>query len=266
MHRFWAITFSLIPVIAIVTFAMVSFSLWPFETVWYGESLTDSGRTIDGFFGGLHILAAAILAGTGLAIAWCLFRFSHQRHPQRAASYITDNVWLEVVWTAIPAAILIAIAFLQMESWAENKMDRPTMMVDGADVVRPPTVLVRARQFGWEFHYPGTDGEIDTRDDLYVENLLVVPVDTDVVLQLESRDVIHSFFVSELRLKQDIVPGMQQFAWFRANRTGEFDVLCAELCGWGHYKMKARLKIVSPTEYQQWIEELDQQYFPASKP
>ena len=198
-----------------------------------------------------------------MAIGWCLFRFHHQRLPQRAASYVTHNVWLEIVWTAIPAAILIALAFLQMESWAENKMNRPTMLDNGVEVLRPPTVLVQARQFGWEFHYPGTDGQINTPDDLYVENLMVVPVDTDVVMKLESRDVIHSFFVSELRLKQDIVPGMEQFAWFRANRTGEFDILCAELCGWGHYKMKARLKVVSQTEYQQWVEELGNAYFPS---
>jgi len=87
-----------------------------------------------------------------------------------------------------------------------------------------------------------------------------VPRGEDVVLQLESRDVIHSFFVPELRLKQDVVPGMSQFAWFNANQTGEVDILCTELCGWGHYKMKARLRIVEPEEFQTYLKDLRSTY------
>lgn len=80
------------------------------------------------------------------------------------------------------------------------------------------------------------------------------------MLQLESRDVIHSFFVPELRLKQDVVPGMSQFAWFNANQTAEVDILCTELCGWGHYKMKARLRIVDPNEFKKYVEGLGSTY------
>ena len=88
----------------------------------------------------------------------------------------------------------------------------------------------------------------------------MVPRGQDVVLQLESRDVIHSFCVPELRLKQDVVPGMSQFAWFNANQTGEVDILCTELCGWGHYKMKARLRIVEPNEFKEYVEGLRSTY------
>ena len=95
-----------------------------------------------------------------------------------------------------------------------------------------------------------------------IENLMVVPEKTDIVLQLESRDVIHSFFVADLRLKQDIVPGMLQFAWFNASRTGDLEILCTELCGWGHYKMNAKLRIVSQPEYEQWLAELQSEYYP----
>ena len=98
--------------------------------------------------------------------------------------------------------------------------------------------------------------------DRYIENLLVVPVGEDIVLQLESRDVIHSFFVAELRLKQDIVPGKTQFAWFNPIRPCEVDILCTELCGWGHYKMKARLKVVPRNEFDTWLKELKQEYQP----
>ena len=98
----------------------------------------------------------------------------------------------------------------------------------------PPLVLVKARQYGWEFHYAGADQKIRTEDDVYCENLLVVPADQNVVLQLESRDVIHSFFVPELRLKQDIVPGMNHIVWFNAKAADQLEVLCTELCGEGH--------------------------------
>ena len=116
-------------------------------------------------------------------------------------------------------------------------------------------MITAAKRFGWEFHYPGPDGIVQTQDDDYIENELVLPVDTDIVLQLESLDVIHSFFVPQLRLKQDIVPGMKQFAWFRANQPVEMEIACTELCGWGHYKMQGILRIVSQNEYDQWIRE-----------
>ena len=147
------------------------------------------------------------------------------------------------------------IAFYQMGSWAENKMDRPATVINGQTTPIPPMILVRAKQFGWEFHYAGPDGKIGTPDDYYIENEMVVPVNEDIVLQLESKDVIHSLFVPRLRLKQDIVPGMKQFAWFKGNQIADMEIACTELCGWGHYKMKGRLRIVSRADYDAWIAE-----------
>jgi len=133
--------------------------------------------------------------------------------------------------------------------------DRPTQTVGQQTVDVPPLVLVKARQYGWEFHYAGADQKIETEDDVYCENLLVVPADQNVVLQLESRDVIHSFFVPELRLKQDIVPGMNHFVWFNAKAANQLEVLCTELCGEGHYRMRARMRVVAPATFESWLEE-----------
>ena len=234
--------------------------VWPFAACQMPPSLSTAGETIDNLFNGIHVLAVVILLGTGGAIGYVLWRFDHRRTPDRKAKYFSHNTALELVWTLIPGIILLFLALYQMEAWSENKMVRPTTMVSGIETQTPPMVLVKAKQFGWEFHYAGADGVVETADDLYVEGLLVVPRGQDVVLQLESRDVIHSFFVPELRLKQDVVPGMRQFAWFNANQTAEVDILCTELCGWGHYKMKARLRIVEPAEFESYIEDLEATY------
>ena len=82
-----------------------------------------------------------------------------------------------------------------------------------------------------------------------------MPVDEDVVFILHSRDVLHSFFVPEFRLKQDAVPGMAIPVWFNSTKEGTYDLICAELCGWGHYKMAGRVEVVSRDEYDAWMAE-----------
>ena len=266
MNRFWSILFFLVPILGIASFMMAGLKIAPLENASLPGSLSEAGDTIDQLFNGIHYLAAFILLGTGLAIGFAIWKFDHRRNPNSKAAYFHHNTRMEIIWTIIPAFILVFLAFWQMKSWEENKMNRPTMNVAGKAVARPPLLMVKAKQFGWEFHYAGVDGIVETRDDLYIENLMVVPAGSDVVIQLESRDVIHSFFVPELRLKQDIVPGMTQFAWFNAKKEGDIEIYCTELCGWGHYKMKADLKIVSPTEFATWLAELTDKNEPTYAP
>ena len=265
MSRFWSILFFLVPILGIVTFLMAMWGVTPLESAWLPKSLSESGDTIDQLFNGIHLLSAFILLGTGLTIGWALWKFDHRRSTSDKALYIHHNTKLEIVWTIIPALILLFLAFFQMKSWTENKMDRPVMTVDGETVQRPPLVMVKAKRFGWEFFYAGADGVVETQDDIYIENLLVLPAGEDIVLQLESRDVIHSLYVPELRLKQDIVPGMTQFVWFNSKETADIEIICTELCGWGHYKMKADLRLVSRTEFDTWLKDQTDQYSPKYK-
>ena len=118
-----------------------------------------------------------------------------------------------------------------------------------------PTVEVVARQFEWRLRYPGRDNMLGTRDDLFLTNDLHLPVDEDILIQLKSMDVLHSFFLPNFRIKQDAVPGMKIPVWFKATETGAFDIVCAELCGWGHYKMKGRVTIESRADFDRWLEE-----------
>lgn len=267
MSRFWSILFFLVPIMGIVTFLMAMFGVAPFGSAWLPKSLSQSGDTIDQLFNGIHLLSAVILLGTGLAIGWAMWKFDDRHADGRKALYIHHNTKLEIVWTIIPAFILIFLAFFQMKSWTENKMNRPMVTADGEQVPMPPMVMVKAKRFGWEFYYAGADGLVETDDDVYIENLLVLPAGEDIVMQLESRDVIHSFFVPELRLKQDIVPGMTQFVWFNSRESSDdIEVLCTELCGWGHYKMKADLRLVDRAEFDQWLVDQTAQYEPELKP
>ncbi len=260
IRTFWSIVFFLVPILAIAAFLMAAAGVWPFAGAWLPVSFSDSGDTIDHLFNLIHWISAAILLITGLAIGWVVWRFEARQSP--SARHFHHNTRLEIAWTIVPAAILIFLAIYQMNSWAENKMNRPTITSASETIPKPPLLLVKAKQFGWEFHYAGPDGIVQTQDDIYIENEMCVPVGEDIVLQLESDDVIHSLFVPELRLKQDIVPGMTQFAWFRANQTGEMEIICAELCGWGHFKMKAILKIVPRDEFDQWLTALSDEMKP----
>jgi cytochrome c oxidase subunit 2 len=112
-----------------------------------------------------------------------------------------------------------------------------------------------AKQFNWDFVYPGPDGQFNTADDLKLENDLNVPVDKVIRVRLSSRDVIHSFFVPVFRLKQDTLPGREINVWFKATKPGRYEIPCAELCGFGHSGMKGWLTVRSQADYDHWVQE-----------
>jgi cytochrome c oxidase subunit 2 len=116
-------------------------------------------------------------------------------------------------------------------------------------------VQITAKQFNWEILYPGPDGKFDTDDDKMMENDLHVPVNEVVRVRLTSKDVIHSFFVPQFRLKQDAVPGRVIEIWFQATQPGVYELPCAELCGFGHSGMLGHVTVQSAEEYQSWIKE-----------
>ena len=137
-----------------------------------------------------------------------------------------------------------------MDAWAENKMAYP--LKEDGKTKKPPLALVTGRQFEWRIQYAGPDEVIGTEDDLHVVNELHIPVNDKVILRIQSADVLHSFFLPNVRIKQDMVPGVQQHIWFQTKKTGIFDIVCAELCGWGHYKMRGRLIVESEDDFNEW--------------
>jgi cytochrome c oxidase subunit 2 len=151
------------------------------------------------------------------------------------------NHSLELLWTIVPAFVLVFIALYQMDVWAEFRVQTfyPEQTKDEGSVAE-----LTARQFEWRVRYPApgkklTDEPVD--GDLYYVNELHVPTGKPVKINLRTQDVQHAFFAPQLRLKQDAVPGLIIPVWFEIPEAGTYDLLCAELCGWGHYKMRAQI-------------------------
>jgi cytochrome c oxidase subunit 2 len=120
------------------------------------------------------------------------------------------------------------------------------------DAVR---IEINAHQWAWDARYAGEDGVFATEDDIVTLNDIRVPVGVPIIFQLRAVDVIHSFYVPNLRQKTDVVPGNTTHLWFQAKETGAFDIACAQHCGVHHYKMKGQLTIYSPEDYRAWLAE-----------
>jgi cytochrome c oxidase subunit II len=236
---FWSLLFLAVPVLGVAVFAIA-----PSIDVWLPRDVSEHGKDIDSLFYFILALTGVVFIGTEVLLFWFIWKYDAAKR-EGPATFIHGSHTLEVIWTVIPAVLLLFLAIYQMNAWADVKMRRPMM---------PPTVEVVGRQFEWRLRYPGRDGELGTPDDLFLVNDLHVPVNEEVLIQLKSMDVLHSFFLPNLRIKQDAVPGMKIPVWFKATETGQFDIVCAELCGWGHYKMKGRITIEPREDFEAWLE------------
>jgi cytochrome c oxidase subunit 2 len=237
---FWSVLFLAVPVLGVAVFAVA-----PSIDIWLPKDVSEHGKEIDSLFYFILALTGIVFIVTEMLLFWFIWKYDAAARGEEKATYIHGSHTLEVVWTIIPAVLMLFLAIYQMNAWADIKMRRPVMT---------PTVEVVARQFEWRLRYPGRDGELGTPDDLFLVNDLHVPVNEDVLVQLKSMDVLHSFFLPNLRIKQDAVPGMKIPVWFKATETGQYDLVCAELCGWGHYKMKGRITIESRDDFDAWLE------------
>jgi cytochrome c oxidase subunit 2 len=237
---FWSLVFLAVPVLGVAVFAVA-----PSIDVWLPKDVSAHGKDIDSLFYFILALTGIVFIATEMLLFWFVWKYDEAARGDQKATYIQGSHTLEVIWTIIPAVLLLFLAIYQMNAWADMKMRRPVMK---------PTVEVVARQFEWRLRYPGPDGDLGTPDDLFLVNDLHVPVDEDILVQLKSMDVLHSFFLPNLRVKQDAVPGMKIPVWFKASEVGQYDLVCAELCGWGHYKMKGRITIESREDFDAWLE------------
>lgn len=219
---------------------------------WLPENISTYGHKIDHVIAVIYYIVGAWFIAVQAFLFYCLIRF--RRRPGERAAYLTGNSFKSLaplsLLVLVVAGFDVGIDLLQGPVWHEVKIERPA----NPDL----TVRVMARQFFWDFVYPGPDGTLGTADDLTSPAKFTVPAHQKVLIELESKDVIHSFWVPELRLKQDIVPGRRIQGWFEAIKTGTFDIGCAELCGVGHGNMRGTLAVVTADEYAAWLEKLAQ--------
>jgi len=211
---------------------------------WLPEDVSSYGHEIDSLFYLIYyITAVTFILVTVLMV---VFLIMYRDKGGRRATYSHGNTALEIIWTIIPAAILIVLAFMSVSSWAKIKRHVPDTDFE---------LGIAAKQFNWEVSYPGPDGKLGTDDDVKFDNDLHVPVNKPIRLQLTSKDVIHSFFIPHMRFKQDTVPGRQITAWFDAIKPGKYEIPCAELCGFGHSGMKGWVFVHTPEDYKKWADE-----------
>jgi cytochrome c oxidase subunit 2 len=214
----------------------------------------------------VHALMLVLFVGWAMYFVWVLFRFRAGRQPQASPTGARGR-WalsVEVGIVVVEAAILVGVA---LPVWFSR------MTPVRAD---EPAVIVRvvAEQFTWNVHYPGRDGQFgetasslitpdnplglnrqsDTgRDDIVVQNQLHLPVGVPALVQLSSKDVIHSFGVAAMRVKQDAIPGVMTPVAFTPTVTGVYDVACSQLCGLAHFRMRARLHVDSADAFEAFL-------------
>ena len=211
---------------------------------WLPENVSTYGREIDWLFHLIYYITGitAILVFATMLVFLVMYR----DRPGRKARYTHGNTTLEIVWTVVPALILVILTLLSVPAWSKIKMTMPE-----TDFV----VQVTAKQFNWQVTYPGADGKFGTDDDKTLLDEMHVPVNKVVRVVLKSQDVIHSFFVPRFRMKQDAVPGHEIRQWFEATKPGKYEWPCAELCGFGHSGMRGWIYVHTPEEYGKWAAE-----------
>jgi len=178
-------------------------------------------------------ISVVMLTLVTVLMIYFVIRYHRRRHPK--PEKVTQHTWLEITWTVIPT-ILVLIMFWFSFSEFRKMRDVP------ADAL---TVQVIGRMWDWAFEYP--NGK--KTDKLYV------PLDRAVRLELKSVDVNHSFYIPAFRVKEDVVPGRQNFLWFRPQSMGPADIYCAEYCGQNHAYMMSKVIVMSQSEFDTWYNE-----------
>lgn len=214
------------------------------EHLWFPHDISTFGPSIDTIF--LLIFWLTVITWLLVTVTQIWFMIAYRTRPGRKAEYIEGNNKLEITWTAATAVIMVVLALLSRSTWADIKEHGPPGEVFNQ---------VTGKQFNWEITYPGPDGKFGTKDDVTVENELHVPLNKVVRIDLSSKDVIHSFFVPNMRLKQDAVPGRIIHVWFKATEPGTYEIPCAELCGFGHSGMQGTLTVQSQADYEKWLKD-----------
>ncbi len=208
------------------------------------EQASTYAHEIDGIFHLIMWITGIIFVIVEALFVYFLWKYRHREG--RQAHYTHGNNRLEVIWTIIPALICVMLALISRRIWTEIKERMPQNALQ---------IQVTGEQFAWNIRYPGPDGKFGTADDILTLNQLHFPVGQPVVAELTSKDVIHSFFLPEFRVKQDAVPGMKTKIWFEALRVGHWEIACAELCGLGHFRMKGFVTVDTPEDYEKWLAE-----------
>jgi cytochrome c oxidase subunit II len=262
----------LAPVVWVLTVIIVYF--FAAKTWWFPPPISEHGFAYDAQFTRTLVITGIIFFVAQIALGYVIWRFRHKGAGDRGfAHYTHGNEKLETLWTSATAILFVGLVLMGTRIWAGVHFEEA-----------PPDAIpieVMTKQFAWNFRYPGPDGVfgrtdiklvndaggnplgIDPNDpagkDDIVSATLKIPVGKPIRLIMHSRDVIHNFYVRELRMKQDIVPGMEIPLHFRADKIGTYEVPCSELCGLGHFQMRTTMQVMSEADFEAWKKQQAQQ-------
>jgi cytochrome c oxidase subunit 2 len=231
---------------------------------------SEHGFLIDNMLEFCHWFMLTLLVGWSTFFAFTLFRFHKSRNPKAnyhgVKSHFSSHIEFSVV--LIEAVLLLGFA---LPLWGRRVNEFPK-----GDAI---TVRVVGQQYAWNFHYAGPDGifgkanvnlvsmsnqlgldrnDPNAKDDITMLNEIHLPVDRNVILQISSKDVIHSFSLGAMRIGQDAIPGLQVPIWFKPVKKGTYEIVCGQLCGSGHYSMKASMIVESQEDFNSWLKEMGQ--------
>jgi len=235
---------------------------------WLPPDVSVHGAKIDQLMSVLHWFMALLFIGWGVFFVYCLIRF--RARPGHVAMYTpVKGIATKYIEGFVVVVEILLLFGLSTPVWLAYKNNVP-------DAAKALHIRLVAEQFAWNFQYPGKDGKFGKsdpslisgdnplgvdpedpsgKDDLVTVNQLHIPVNRPVIVAVSSKDVIHSFNIPVLRVKQDTVPGQQIPIWFEATQAGHFELACAQLCGLGHYRMRADVLIDTPEEFAKWAAE-----------
>jgi cytochrome c oxidase subunit 2 len=235
---------------------------------WLGLPVEASqqGARIDQILVLVHWLMLAMFVGWMIFFVYVLVRFRRGAHP-RASYEGTSGTWARGAEVAVVAAEVILLVFFSIPTWSAR--------VDAFPAEQQATVVrVVAEQFIWNIQYAGADRTFGrtrldlvsadnplglditdpaAKDDVWTQNQLHLPVGRPVIVHLSSKDVIHSFGLPQMRVKQDAIPGIEQRLWFTPVKTGEWEIACSQLCGLGHYRMRGFYTIQTQADFDAWL-------------
>ncbi len=259
-----AVAFSLM--VFLFAFTLITLYLFARKVWWPPDPITSFGREVDRQFMRTFVIVGIVFVLSQLTLGWVAFRY---RDTGGRAHYSHGNNTMEFLWTLATAVLFVGLGIYAEKAWAEVHFRGAS---PGALQIE-----VQGQQFKWYFRYAGPDGKFGRTDARYVNDsaqnyfgldpsdpagkddivtpVIAVPVNREVELVLRSKDVTHSFFVRELRLKQDAVPGMLIHIHFTPTQVGQYEIACAELCGLGHHQMRSFLQVMSDADYQKWLRE-----------
>ena len=250
-----------------------SVSLFFIKKWWFPTSISDHAPALDRQFMLTIIVVGIAFTVAQVGLGYMVWKYRDTGNRSRGL-YTHGSSRLEVIWTMVTAVIFIGLAVMGQSVWASLHFNQAPAGAYQVEVV--------AQQFQWNFHYAGTDGvfgrtnprliddsslnfigldeaDPNAKDDA-VHSVLAIPAGRPVELTLRSKDVIHNFWVPQLRFKQDLVPGMAIKVHFTANTPGKYELACAELCGQLHFKMKSYM-LVLPEDEQRALTALPQDQF-----